>query len=79
MGDTARKSDLIPKQTMVKNLQAMKCRNLEPESIATPTVQNWPNFFSEATLIPLSSTVTRVSPTSSLPEMYDARGKPGSG
>ena len=32
-------------------------RHLEPESMATPTVQNCPNLFSEATLIPLSRTV----------------------
>ena len=32
-------------------------RHLEPESMATPTVQNCPNLFSEATLMPLSRTV----------------------
>ena len=32
-------------------------RHLEPESMATPTVQNCPNLFSEATLIPLLRTV----------------------
>ena len=34
---------------------------LDPESMATPTVQNWPNFCSDATRIPFSRRVTRVS------------------
>ena len=54
-------------------------RHLEPESMATPTVQNCPNLFSEATLIPLSRTVILESSACLLEDTYVAGGSPGRG
>ena len=54
---------------MKHTMFAFESQYLDPESMATPTVQNCPNFFSEATLIPLSSTVILVSSVNLLAEM----------
>ena len=47
--------------------------------MATPTVQNCPNLFSEATLMPLSRTVILESSACLLEDTYVAGGSPGSG
>ena len=62
MGDSRGEGHLIPAK-IFGDVFWGRSRNayLDPESMATPTVQNWPNFCSEATLIPFSRRVTLVS------------------
>ena len=61
MGDSRGEGHLIPAKIFDDVYGAYSDAYLDPESMATPTVQNWPNFCSEATLIPFSRRVTLVS------------------
>ena len=63
MRDPRGEGNLIPEMLFLKiNLcPVIFYSYLDPESMATPTVQNWPNFCSDATRMPFSKRVTRVS------------------